>query len=367
MKRPHISRRAGQGDVPVAAADGPLVGLDLGATGVRAAVLTQHVRDGHPSVTAHGAGQVHLPAGVVVNGVVRDAARLTAALKQLWHEHHLGCRTVVLGVAHEQVLVRSLTIPNLSRDQQRKALPYQAKDIVALPIEEVVLDFCPLREPNPVTDMVDGLLVATPREPVLGAVAAVQRAGLRVARVDLSAFGVLRALSGTADSAEALVDFGAQLTTIVLHDRGVPKLVRTVARGGDQVTEHLADRMDLTFTQAEQLKSDYGLADGNAETMRHLVEALRPLLAEIRTSVGYLRSMNGSAPIERIALTGGGAHLPGLAAALSDQIGLPARMVDPMQHVRAGQLPDEAASAVAVGLAMGLPASRPARTVGAAA
>ena len=91
-------------------------------------------------------------------------------------------------------------------------------------------------------------------------------------------------------------------------------------------------------------------------------EALRPLVAEIRTSIGYYRALHDSAPIERISLTGGGAALHGIATALTNQIGLPVRIVNPLQHVRNRHAskairPDEIdylpPTAVTVGLAMG--------------
>ena len=38
-------------------------------------------------------------------------------------------------------------MPSLDTATQAKALPFQAKEIVALPIDQVVLDFCVLRKP----------------------------------------------------------------------------------------------------------------------------------------------------------------------------------------------------------------------------
>jgi type IV pilus assembly protein PilM len=299
-----------------------------------------------------------LPPGVVVNGVVQEPATLTAALKQLWAEEKFACRNVILGIANQQVLVRDLTIPNLTPERRAKALPYQAKDIVALPIDQVILDFCQLGQPDPETDMVRGLLLATPRDPVVAAVNVVERAGLQVARVDLAAFGSLRSIGDENLAVEAVVDIGAHLTTIVIHDHGVPKLVRTVARGGNELTEQIADRMSLSVPEAEQTKREVGLDGDHAEVRQALLQGLRPLVAEIRTSIGYFRSTNDNPIIERISLTGGGSGLRGIAAALGDQIGLGARVVDPLQHVRnrhtkeateARYLP----SAVSVGLAMG--------------
>jgi Tfp pilus assembly PilM family ATPase len=92
-----------------------------------------------------------------------------------------------------------------------------------------------------------------------------------------------------------------------------------------------------------------------------LNEVIRPLLAEIRSSIHYFSSANGGAVLERISLTGGTAGLPGLSAELSDQLGVPTNVIAPMQHIRNRWASKQAqqeesdgwATAVSVGLAMG--------------
>ena len=341
--------------------DGHAIGLDIGATSVRAAILTPGTVDGRPAVTMNEAGQLPLPDGVIVNGVVTDADALTATLKQLWQANKFSCDHVILGVANPQVLVRDLTLPNLSPQQRAKALPFQAREIVALPIDQVTLDFVTLGDPDPTTNQVAGLLIATPREPVLTAVQAVEAAGLKVARVDLSSFALLRAIADGHLSVEAVVDFGAHLTTIVIHEQGVPKLVRTLARGGQELTERLADRLSVGREEAESAKCDVGLTGQSKIASTALAESIRPLLAEIRSSINYFRTANDGAQIERISLTGGGAKLPGLTDILSTQNNSPAEVIQPMQHINNAHGSHEAwtdqtnlsASAVALGLAMG--------------
>jgi type IV pilus assembly protein PilM len=354
-------RQVGLNRAGVLNSDGHTIGLDLGATAVRATVLAPGMLEGRPSVTVHGIGRVELAPGVVVNGVVHEPTALTTALKRLWQENKFECHNVILGIANQQVLVRDMTIPALSPQQRAKALPFQAREVVALPIEQVVLNFCQLGGPDPDTNMVRGLLLATPREPVLAAVAAVERAGLKVGRVDLSSFGSLRSIADEELAVEAIIDLGAQLTTLVIHDHGVPKLVRTLARGGQQVTEQVAERMSVEVTDAEHAKCDVGLEGDGPELTRILTEALRPLFAEIRTSLQYFRSSQDGAQIERISLTGGGSLLRGIASLLGEQIGVPTRIVDPLQHVRNRHTtkqaregdPEHALSAVSIGLAMG--------------
>lgn len=356
------SRRQRRTGVSVVNRDGHTIGLDIGATAVRATVLQPRIVDGRPSVTVHGTGKVDLAPGVIVNGVIQEPAQLTAALKQLWHVNKFPCNHVILGIANQQVLVRSMTIPDLDPQQRAKALPYQAREVVALPIDQVVLDFCQLGGPDPETNQVHGLLLATPREPVLSAVTAVERAGLKVARVDLSSFGSLRSLAYAEPADEAIIDLGAHLTTILIHQQGVPKLVRTLARGGQHLTEQLADRMDIQVQDAEAVKREIGLLDEGSELSRTLRDGLRPLVGEIRTSVQYFRSSNSGAQIARISLTGGGAALRGISETLEEQIGLPTAVVDPLQHVgnrHSSELAENLGlevSAVSVGLAMGVAA-----------
>jgi type IV pilus assembly protein PilM len=354
-------RQIGISRVGLINSDGHAIGLDLGATAVRAAILAPGMLEGRPSVTVHGLASVALPVGCVVNGAVIDQAALTSALKQLWQENKFACKNVILGIASPQVLVRDLQIPDLSPEQRAHALPFQAREIVALPMDQVVLDFAQLGEADPETNLVSGLLIATLRQPVLAAVEAVERAGLKVARVDLASFAALRSIADEHLSVEAVVDMGAHLTTIVIHNRGVPKLVRTLARGGQELTNKLVDRLGVSLEQAELAKFEAGLVGDQESVSSVLTEAIRPLLAEIRSSINYFISGNDGTVIERISLTGGASGLPGLADLLADQIGVPTNVVTPMQHIRNRWASQEVrtdeserwASAVSVGLAMG--------------
>jgi type IV pilus assembly protein PilM len=352
--------QAGLSKVGIINPDGHAIGLDIGATAVRAAILSPGTTDGRPSVTVHGLGQIPLPQGAVVNGVVMDQATVTAALKELWQTYKFECRQVILGITNQQLVVRDMTVPNLSPEQRAKALPFQAREIVALPIEQVLIDFAELGEVDQASNTVSGLLVATPRAPVLAAVQAVERAKLKVARVDLSSFAALRSIADERLSVEAVVDLGAHMTNIIIHNQGIPKVVRTVIRGGDELTQKLADKLGISLAEAEAAKVEVGLTGAPSEVASALTEAIRPLLAEIRSSIHYFGSTNGGAVLERISLTGGGSMLSGLAELLGEQLGVATNVITPMQHIRnrfasKQDAPDQPdlATAVSVGLAMG--------------
>jgi type IV pilus assembly protein PilM len=320
-----------------------------------------NTKGGRLTVTLQGSGSVPLPSGAVVNGAANQQAEITRALKKLWEINGFDCRRVILGVANPQVVVRPLQIPNLTAGQRAKALPFQAREIIALPLDEVILDFAAVGPPDPTTGMLTGLLIATPRRPVLAAVDAVERAGLTVARVDLSSFGALRSIGAEHLLVQAVIDVGAHLTSIVIHHNGVPQLVRTLPRGGQELTDLLVDRLNLTAEEAEQAKRETGIAGDRGPVSSTLEAGIRPLLAEIRSSINYFRAGADRAQLDGISLTGGGSALPGLAAILSDQNGVPTDVTTPMQHIhnppvataRGASESDQVGSAVSVGLAMG--------------
>ena len=81
--------------------------------------------------------------------MVVDQAVVTAALKELWQAYKFECRNVILGITNQQLVVRDMTMPNLSPDQRAKALPFQAREIVALPMDQVLIDFTQLGELDP--------------------------------------------------------------------------------------------------------------------------------------------------------------------------------------------------------------------------
>jgi type IV pilus assembly protein PilM len=246
--------------------------------------------------------------------------------------------------------------------ERRQALPFLVRDVLPLPVEQAVLDFFPLGKPEP-GEPQHGLLIAAPKEAVLDTVHAVENAGLHVERVDLSCFAALRAAAHLANDTEALLDLGANGTNIIIHTDGIPKMVRSVPRGGAEITKMLSTRLELSTADAESVKCKVGLrSEENPEGAQIVEEAVRPLMTEIRSSFNYYAQSNpGDARIRRLALVGGAALLPGLADALTQQLGVPAFLSDPLQRVtdtRKGGRHDvlgrfRSSAAVSIGLTLG--------------
>jgi type IV pilus assembly protein PilM len=322
-----------------------VVGLDIGTSGVRAAELSA----GKGPATLERFGQVALPAGAVRDGEVIDVDTVASAIKQLWAQAKFSTKKVVVGVANQKVVVRQVDLPWLPTSELKKSLAFQVQDFIPMPVEQAILDFHPLEEYTSESGarMLRVLLVAAARDMVGSALEAVEKAGLQPAMVDLTSFAVLRSLvtpeSGLGSmQAEALVDVGASVTNIVVHQGGVPRFVRILLMGGGDITDAIAERMGVPVDQAESVKQTTGLAAvaGAAEAHpanRAIEQTGSALVEEIRGSLDYYLAQPGAARIGRVVLSGGGSRLGGLVDRLATATRLPVEPARPMSLLKIGK------------------------------
>jgi type IV pilus assembly protein PilM len=369
-----------------------MVSLDLGGSGVRAVQFTLG-RNG-PSIEKMAVAP--LPAGVIVGGEVRDAAAVSAALKELWSKEKLKSKKVVFSVANSHVLVRQMDLEWLAPDDFRKSLKYQAAEYIPMDIDEVTVDYHALRDFEAV-DPVNGqtrrmlqiLLVVASNETLDGFLSAIGGAGLRPVRAEISPFALVRATNPSPQqdpTVEVLLDLGAHVANLVIHEGGQPRYVRIMTgQGGEVLTELLRERFEWSHEEAEQTKIALGMPTsqpaGAGMAMASTVfggvataavtpdehpaqtiinESVSRLIGEVRQTVDFfMTSGHDVSPLSRVVLTGGGGNLGGFAQRLSSELRVPVEHGNPLQHLSIGRrvrLPDAVTPqemSIALGLAMG--------------
>ena len=341
------------------------IGLDIGTSVVRAAELSF----GRSGITLDRFGQVVLPEGAVRDGEVVDEPAVTTALKHLWSATGFTHKKVVMGIANQRVIVRQMDLPWMEKSELRSSLAFHVADFLPIAVEQSVLDFFPLEEirDDAGKRMLRGLLVAAQRDTVLANVRSAEQAGLKVQSVDLTSFAVLRAMGRQTDLAvatEALIDIGARVTNIVVHSAGLPRFVRILLMGGQDVTDAVSEQLGVPLEQAEGMKqhfATYGTGEELAMVSRTVATTAQDFVDEIRGSLDYYASSNPGAAVERIVVSGGGSRLEGLIDRLASSTRLPVISGDPLRPLRMGRTgldEDQLAfikplAAVPVGLALG--------------
>jgi type IV pilus assembly protein PilM len=337
------------------------IGLDIGSTAVRAAELSAGTQ---PTVVR--AAQGPLPPGAVENGEVRDPLAVSDALRELWKRGGFSSGQVWLGVGNQRVVVREIALPFLPEKELKASLSLQVQEFIPMPVDEAVLDYDPIGEfEQDDRKMLRMLLVAAQRAMVDQVVQAVAGAGLEPMGLDLIPFALVRAV-GTPDVSmdleeggeEAIIDIGAHVTNIVVHDRGDTRFVRILPSGGRDVTTAIARAAGVDDAVAERLKRgeeiegsgvgeqpeasegsegatapEAGAAPRPQQVRQVALQRAAAFVDEVRSSLEFYTAQAREARIARVLVTGGGSKLEGLIDLMRQRIPVP---VDPgrvFQHV----------------------------------
>ncbi len=356
------------------------IGVDVGSTAVRVA----EVAIGDVPVVVRAA-QVPLAPGLVEAGEVREPEAVGAAIRELWEKAGIKSRQAFLGVGNQRVVVREVALPWLPERELRNTLAFQVQEFIPMSTDDAVLDFDPLGEVDQGgRRMQRMLLVAAHKSMVSALIDAALAAKLDPAGVDLSPFAVVRAV-GSGDEAldldasgdEAVIDIGAHVTSICVHDRGVTRFVRILPSGGRDITIAIARGLGVDDDVAERLKrgeeveeveeevaeaevsgaeeagpeeagaevpggppadaeallvgsDDLGLRDlslgreHDPENVKRLaLMRAGSFVDEVRSSLEFYAAQVPSARIGRVLVVGGGSRLDGFLELLQERIPVP--------------------------------------------
>ena len=346
-----------------------VVGLKIGASQLAAARI---VNNGSPELIQ--VAREDLDHGLVVGGELREPELLADALRAFFRKHKLPRQGVRLGIANNRIGVRIFEIAGINDPKQlENAIRFRAQEALPIPIEEAVLDFHVLGERvddegNTVRRV---LLVVAYRELIDRYVAACKKAGIRLSGIDLEAFALLRALGeppagdeAAADAALVVVSIGHDRSTFAVSDGSVCEFTRVLDWGGQTLDVAISRELDCAPSEAEPFKRELSLATANvpegltqeqADNAREAVRRqLQSFARELVSSLQFYQNQPGSLGIGEIVITGGTAHLAGLAEELQRLIGVRVAVGDPLMRVKLGRKVRETEQLGSLAVAIGL-------------
>ena len=339
-----------------------VVGLSVGASQLAAAVV---VNNGRPKLVK--AARHALPPEVVVGGEVRDPEALANEIAAFFSAADLPRKNVRLGIGSSRTGVRVFERPEVDDPRQlANAIRFRAYETLPIPIEEAMLDYHIVEEKN-TPDRV--LLAVAYRDLVDRFAATCTAAKIELVGIDIEAFALLRAVGGEpleggerAEAARVAVSIGHDRTTVAVSDGNVCEFTRVLDWGGGRVTVAIERALDVETEEADQLKRTIDISANAAEPAdertNKAVEAARRevngLARELASSLHFYQDQPDSLGFAEITVTGGGAHLQGLAEQLEELIGISVRVADPFARVGSGHgissNGQDGALAVAIGL-----------------
>lgn len=346
-----------------------IVGLDIEAGSVAASEVAVN---GSVSVLRHGIAP--LDPGAFREGEVADPDALATALKDLFAEHKLS-KGVRVGIANQRIAVRTLQLPLIENEGELEtAIRFQAQEHVPMPLDQAVLDWEVVGQSSSENGerRVEVVVVAARRDMINSLLEALDKAGLRAEGIDLSAFGMIRALQQAGRTSVGASEFVAapiasyedrvaqqaagavpatpevaaqpaasaalycnlgDVVNLAVAQGSTCLFTRISPVGVEGIAQRLAERRQLTLTHARQWLVHVGLrapldeVEGDADTVRATREALDEgagrLGDEIRLSLEFYGAQETAAAVEGIIACGPGTTIPGLVERLQRDLGHP--------------------------------------------
>lgn len=278
-------------------------GLEIGGHTLRAAWVNQ----GPFGLKLEAFHELELTRSPWLKNGLRDRKELVKQLKTILikaQPHPITLTRVNLSLPESSIFSKVIRLPKVSTRELHQTIPFEAADLLPLPLEEMYLDW----QIDPATswandeEMINILIVAAPKGLVDELLSVTKEAGLTVKGLESESFSLTRALSHKllARKVTVIVNLGHRTSTLIFTTSKAIKFTATAPIG------------------AQGLKDRPG-------------EALATIAEEIIEGVTYYHNRLGETEaIDRVLLTGPGATLIGLAAKFNKAVKTPTEIGYPI-------------------------------------
>lgn len=338
--------------------DNLFLGIDIGDSSLKMVELKKKNRQIHLSNYAFSENVAE------VNFMkVEDVNYLARAINKVRTEAGITAKKVTASLPTFAVFSSIINVNNVDKKTMAEAINEEAKKVIPLPLEEMTLDWKIVPDENgkiPTKGNLQVFLTGSPKKLVRKYIDIFKAAKLELASLETETFSLVRSLVGDDKSTVMIVEIGANSTDLFIVKESIPVLNRSLAVCSSTVTRVLAEKLGLSFAQAEQFKFDLSVTlsvDAKEELPQLLAKTLEPIVTEMEYMLDFFRAQN-KGDVEKIVLSGGGAMLLNLAEYLSKRLNIKVIVGDPWNRVR---YPEELRPvlsevgprlAVAIGLAM---------------
>jgi len=342
-----------------------LVGLDVSASAIK---MIELVRDAE-GYRVESYGVEPLPENTVVDQNIVELDVVAEAIKRLKATSGFTAKWAAVAVSGSAVITKTIEVPaSLNEVQIEEQLLLEADQYIPYPLDEVALDFQVLGPSARSEDLLEVLLAACRREHVDARQAVLESAGLEPEVIDIEAHCVQRAIAldldlfsdpveGQPQDVLAIVDIGADLTTLSVVQGSEVLYTREQMFGGRQLTDEIQAKYGLNTAEAGYAKKFGGLPeDYEVEVLAPFKEAL---LQQVMRSLQFFYSATSYNDVDRVVLAGGTANLVGLTDLIATRLGTPCSDANPFDNMRIGPkvdqerlMADAPAMMIACGLAM---------------
>lgn len=261
-------------------------------------------------------------------------------------------------------LISMIEFPDMDEKELEEAIKFEAQKHIPTSLDEVAIDWEIIREKGDNLEIESNgkkesspvlgkdlentaknskevkslgkkneiLLVAASKKEVIKYGNLVKQSGIGVKNVELELFSLVRSIVGSDPGCFLIIDIGARITNVILVENGVIKVNRNIEGGGNEITNVIADSLNISKQRAEEMKRKNKDLLNNRE-MSLVIPVLEMISNEAKRIIGAYKERNNEGRIDGVILSGGSSKLQGLDKYFNQKLGIQTIVGNPWRKV----------------------------------
>lgn len=250
-----------------------------------------------------------------------DPREIAAIINKICAESGVASRKAVSALPTFSVFSSIINLSGVSKKDLPSAINWEAKKVIPLPPEEMILDWKKIEASGQTEDNknIKILLTGAPRTLVKRYIEIFKNAQINLLSLETETFALIRSLLGNDKSVVMIVEIGAKTTSFTIIEQSIPILSRSVDIGGWTITRAISHSLNIGLERAEQFKYDLGVSSldsADNAIPRTIIESISPIINEIKYALNLFQNKSEK-KVDKIILSGGSALLINFTSYLS--------------------------------------------------
>ncbi|GBE17236.1 competence protein A [bacterium BMS3Abin15] len=267
--------------------------------------------------------------------------KLKAYLQALVNKMEPKTESVYVSMPSFSGLVSLIEFPDMKKEELDQAIRFEARKYVPTSLDEISIswdivskkdDKAAKKSKSKTSEKIQILLVAAPKDKVIKYEDFVKSADLKVKAIELETFSLARSLVGDDAGTFLIIDIGFRACSIVLVEKGVVKVNRNIDAGGNEITDSIAENLNISKKRAEDLKKQ-GKDFINSRESSIVLPTLDLIANEALRIISTYKEKNSGSRIDGVVLSGGTAKLKGVDDYFSKALGIKTIIGDPWKKI----------------------------------
>ena len=277
--------------------------------------------------------RVRLEPGIVENGKILNKEKLKEKIRQLFPKtklKKLKTNEVIFSLPESRIFLHIFKLPtNISDKELPSAVENQALKIIPLEPNKTYFDFQVISRGRFFQEI---LYVAATKEIVDEYLEVLKEAGLKPLVLDIESASLSRTFKSekVLDGGMLIIDIGAESTVLTIFDKDSIRISSIVPIGGNHFSKEIAEKLNVSFKEAEGLKRSCGLDEEKegGRVMFILQDMINDILNEAKGLVRFYEQKKKRG-VKKVVLCGGSSLILKIVSYFASNLAIETRLGDP--------------------------------------